>query len=147
MNCSANQNEAVQGEGTTFWFVSLIVVLGAVSYVVIWYLRDMKTNLWWAQDRADKSSNKLEALELRSMFQGLRCHEFVRHLSMDFENFDSASDRCWLLRRVGDLVSLFVEVRVKMAADVTLAGDALRLCRLCLRIMRDRLSKTPSSGH
>jgi len=120
-------------------FEAFVTVAFFVAFVtVVYYLRNMSQWLWWSADRADKASNKLEAMELRQMLTGLRCHELIRHLLMSFDEFQPAADRTWLLRRLSDLVSQFVEVRVR-DVGIAVAQDSLVLVRFCLRTVRERL--------
>ena len=122
-----------------------LVAVVVVGGLVAWWMIEVRRLLWWAQDRSDKGANKAEALELRSMMQSLRMHELIRMLDQDFYEFNPAHDKTWIVRRVRDWVSLFIEVRVK-ALGVGVEAAALVLVRYCLRTVRERLSTNSLCG-
>jgi hypothetical protein len=62
-------------EVAAFVFMAL-TVMGFMAILTL--MRRTEATLWWCMDRADKASNKLEMVEVRSMRANYRGHELIR---------------------------------------------------------------------
>ena len=142
--CAAIKGESWSPLAVGLEVAGALLAMTAIFLIVLW-MWEIRRLLWWAQDRSDKGANKTEALELRSMMKSLRMHELIRMLDQDFYEFNPQHDKTWIVRRVRDWVSLFVEVRVR-ALGIVIEPAALVLVRFCLRTVRERLSTNSLCG-
>ena len=113
------------------WALSIWLALRAVKW-----LRD---DIWTVMDRCDKAANKAEHIEMRPMRNFTRAHELVRCLYQLVEEFDEDLSATYLMRQFSDLMTQFIEVRMRfIAGGRNEYGDLCHLLRYCLRVTFDR---------
>ena len=96
----------------------------------------MINSLWAFEDRADKTSNKAEKLEMRAMDAVLRAHEVLRKWLQMLEEFSIDGDVTWLPRQLADLMTNLIEVRMRQYGGTR--ADCEALLRFIMRIAVDR---------
>ena len=89
----------------------ILIVLVAMMMLMQKGFSKMEDSLWKVEGRADKASNKAEAMEMRQMLSAVRGHKLVRHLMQAIEIFDPNADKTYLLRRVADLTACWFEAK------------------------------------
>ena len=123
--------------------VLMVLVFVSLWALSIWLamraLKNVRDDLWNVMDRADKAANKAEHIEMRFMRNFIRAHELVRALYQLVEEFDEDLSATYLMRQFSDLMTQFIEVRMRViGGGRNEYADLCHLLRYCLRVTFDR---------
>lgn len=143
--CESMKAEGFPSEG--LWLLRCmtvsLIVLTVLSVWAISLLRRTEYTVSWMSDSLELHSSKLSHIEERLMHHRLRAHELLRHLMQEVSTFDPDCDSAYLVRKVADWVSMFIEVRVSVGVD---RREILPLLKYVVGVMRLRLYGDRNDG-